>query len=81
MSRADLATYFDPEQGHTDWIEDFISRKGRPFTARLVRQENGRHTFEFKPRAAGAGKKKGAKKKVGKKKSAKKKTATEDAGE
>ncbi len=76
MRRSDLLTYFDPEVGHTDWIEDFISRKGRPFTARLVRKDNGRHTFEFKPRAPRAG---GAKKKAGKKKVAKKKATKKKA--
>ena len=77
MKRADLISYFG-EQGHTDWIEDFISRKGRNFTARLVRKPNGRHGFEFKPREAGAKKKstkkKSTKKKVTKKKSTKKKS-------
>ncbi|MDP7559682.1 MAG: hypothetical protein QF745_03995, partial [Planctomycetota bacterium] len=52
------------------------SRKGRPFTARLVRKDNGRHTFEFKPRAPRAG---GAKKKAGKKKVAKKKATKKKA--
>jgi DNA topoisomerase-3 len=77
MKRADLIPYFG-EEGHTDWIEDFISRKGRNFTARLVRKPNGRHGFEFKPREAGAKKKstkkKSTKKKVAKKKSTKKKS-------
>ncbi|TAH38071.1 MAG: DNA topoisomerase III [Planctomycetota bacterium] len=50
LKRADVAPYFDPATGSTDWIEDFISRKGRPFTAKLVRKPNGRHGFEFKPR-------------------------------
>lgn len=75
MRRSDLLSYFDPEVGHTDWIEDFISRKGRAFTARLVRKENGRHTFEFKPREPRkkkATKKKAVKKKVTKKKATKK---------
>ncbi|RMH02965.1 MAG: hypothetical protein D6702_07420 [Planctomycetota bacterium] len=73
MRREDLRSYFDPEVGHTDWIEDFISRKGRPFTARLVRQENGRHRFEFKPRA-GRGKRSGGRR-AGRKKSLPKKAA------
>ena len=66
MKREDLKTYFGDE-GHTDWIEDFISRKGRNFTARLVRKPNGRHSFEFKPREAAPKKKKVSKKKVSKK--------------
>ncbi|MBT3339830.1 MAG: hypothetical protein HN405_02710 [Planctomycetes bacterium] len=70
MTRVDMTPYFG-ETAHTTWIEDFISKKGRAFTARLNRKENGRHGFEFKPREGG-GKKK-AKKKVAKKKVAKKK--------
>ena len=83
MRRVDMLPYFDVEIGHTDWIEDFISRKGRNFTARLVRKPNGRHGFEFKPREGGPKKKvtkkkvaaKVVKKKVVKKKVAKKKVA------
>jgi DNA topoisomerase-3 len=78
MTRVDLTPYFSDEPGHTDWIEDFISRKGRPFTARLVRKPNGRHGFEFKPREAGpkkVTKKKSTKKKATKKKVTKKKTS------
>jgi hypothetical protein len=75
MTRSDLLPYFDPEVGHTDWIEDFISRKGRNFTARLVRKPNGRHGFEFKPREGGPRKKKTTKKKATRKKATKKKTS------
>lgn len=75
MTRKDLLPFFDPEIGHTDWIEDFISRKGRNFTARLVRRDNGRHAFEFKPREGGPRKKKATKKKATKKKVTKKKVA------
>ncbi len=75
MRRVDLLPYFDPEVGHTEWIEDFVSRKGRNFTARLVRKPNGRHGFEFKPREGGPRKKKATKKKVAKKKVAKKKVS------
>ena len=59
MTRDDLGPYF-LAGGATDWIEDFISRKGRPFKARLVRKPNGRHGFEFPPRAP-RGKKKAKK--------------------
>jgi len=76
MTRTDLTPYFAEEPAHTDWIEDFISRKGRPFTARLVRKPNGRHGFEFKPREARP--KKVTKKKVTKKKVAKKKSVKKD---
>lgn len=82
MTRADLRPYFAEEPGHTEWIEDFISRKGRAFTARLVRKPNGRHGFEFKPREGGpARKKKATAKKAGKKKAAKKKAAKKKAAE
>jgi len=72
LTRADMLSYFADEPGHTDWIEDFISRKGRAFTARLVRKPNGRHGFEFKPREGGPARKKATKKKATKKKAAKK---------
>jgi DNA topoisomerase-3 len=39
----------------TDLLTDFTSRFGRPFSATLVLRENGRHGFEFPPRAPGAG--------------------------
>lgn len=79
MRRVDLIPFFDLEVGHTDWIEDFISRKGRNFTARLVRKPNGRHSFEFKPREAGPKKKKVVKKKATKKKATKKKATKKKA--
>lgn len=79
MRRSDMLPYFDPEVGHTDWIEDFISRKGRNFTARLVRKPNGRHGFEFKPREGGPRKKKVTKKKAVKKKVVKKKATKKKA--
>lgn len=50
MTREDLRPLLDPAVLATDWIEDFTSRKGRPFTARLILKKNGRHGFEFKPR-------------------------------
>ncbi len=40
--------------GKTDLLEKFISKKGRPFSAYLVRQGDGKIGFEFEPRAAGA---------------------------
>ena len=39
----------------TELLTDFTSRFGRPFSAQLVLKENGRHGFEFPPRAAGEG--------------------------
>ncbi len=35
----------------TELLTDFTSRYGRPFSAMLVLKENGRHGFEFLPRA------------------------------
>ncbi|MEE9394988.1 MAG: DNA topoisomerase [Planctomycetota bacterium] len=56
----------------TSLIEGFISRRGRPFKAQLLFDEEGALQWKFPPRAA---KKKTTKKKVAKKKTAKKKTA------
>jgi DNA topoisomerase-3 len=39
----------------TDLLTDFTSRFGRPFSATLVLRDNGRHGFEFPPRAGKAG--------------------------
>jgi len=36
----------------TELLTDFTSRFGRPFSATLVLRDNGRHGFEFPPRAA-----------------------------
>ena len=54
-----LQRNIEPEQmakllahGKTDLLHKFISKKGRPFSAYLVRGENGRVGFEFAPRAA-----------------------------
>jgi DNA topoisomerase-3 len=40
------------ETGRTELLHRFISKKGRPFSAFLVRQPDGRIGFEFAPRAA-----------------------------
>jgi DNA topoisomerase III len=37
--------------GRTELLTDFTSRYGRPFSATLVLRKNGRHGFEFPPRA------------------------------
>jgi DNA topoisomerase-3 len=42
------------ESGKTDLLHRFISKKGRPFSAFLVRGADGRVGFEFAPRAQGA---------------------------
>ncbi len=41
--------------GKTDLIDKFISKKGRPFSAYLVRQPDGKTGFEFEPREPKAG--------------------------
>jgi DNA topoisomerase-3 len=41
--------------GKTELLTDFTSRFGRPFSAILVLQKNGRHGFEFPPRKARGG--------------------------
>ncbi|HVJ82749.1 MAG TPA: DNA topoisomerase, partial [Planctomycetia bacterium] len=53
MAREEAAEF--ALNGQTPLIEDFISRFGRPFKATLKRKPDGRHTFEFPPRAEGAG--------------------------
>jgi DNA topoisomerase-3 len=40
--------------GRTDLLHRFISRKGRPFSAFLVRGADGKVGFEFAPRAGKA---------------------------
>jgi DNA topoisomerase-3 len=45
----------------TEMLTDFISRFGRPFSARLFLKDNGRHGFEFAPRVAGPGRAPGRK--------------------
>jgi DNA topoisomerase-3 len=61
-----LQRTIEPEQvakllaaGKTDLLHKFISKKGRPFSAFLARQPDGRIGFEFAPRQ-GAPKAKGA---------------------
>jgi DNA topoisomerase-3 len=39
------------ERGKTDLLHRFISKKGRPFSAFLMRQPDGKIGFEFAPRA------------------------------
>ena len=57
-----LQRTIEPEQvtkllkdGKTDLLHKFISKKGRPFSAFLVRGGDGKVTFEFAPREAKAG--------------------------
>jgi DNA topoisomerase-3 len=58
-----LQRAIEPEQvtkllaaGRTDLLHRFISKKGRPFSAFLVRQPDGRIGFEFAPRSGGKAK-------------------------
>jgi len=37
-------------EGKTDLLANFISKRGKPFRARLYLKANGRHGFEFEPR-------------------------------
>ena len=37
-------------EGKTELLGGFISRRGKPFRARLILKANGRHGFEFEPR-------------------------------
>ncbi len=64
-----LQRTIEPEQvvkllasGKTDLLQRFISKKGRPFAAFLVRQPDGKIGFEFAPREAKAGAKTAARK-------------------
>jgi DNA topoisomerase-3 len=41
--------YFGAE-GKTDFLDGFTSKFNKPFSARLVREENGKHKFEFRAR-------------------------------
>ena len=50
------------KEGKTDLLHKFISKKGRPFSAFLVRGSDGKVSFEFAPREAKAGAKGAAKK-------------------
>lgn len=50
MSPEEAKQFF--EAGRTEEFDDFISRYGRPFKAKLVLKDSGKHGFEFAPRAA-----------------------------
>jgi DNA topoisomerase-3 len=90
VTRGEAEVYL--RNGRTDLLEDFTSRFGRPFSARLVLKENGRHGFEFLPRRArdraggsdfespSSPSRVKRRKKAAKKKTAKKKTAAKKKG-
>ncbi len=50
ITRDEVMKILGPER-KTDLLTDFTSRFGRPFSAMLFLKENGRHGFEFAPRA------------------------------
>jgi DNA topoisomerase-3 len=49
ITREEACVYLQNKR--TDLLTDFTSRFGRPFSATLVLKDNGRHGFEFPPRA------------------------------
>lgn len=49
MKPEEALMFFD--EGKTAEFDDFISRYGRPFKAKLFLKDNGKHGFEFAPRA------------------------------
>ena len=65
MTRDEADSYVKNKR--TEMLTEFISRRGRPFSAVLFIKENGRHGFEFAPRAPRTGKKATRKKTAGKK--------------
>lgn len=91
ITREEAELYIREEK--TPLLTDFISQKGRPFSAiLLLNQETGRHRFEFPPRGAAAGaagadgagaaaKPAARKKKAGKKAAAKKTAAKKSQAE
>ncbi len=52
ITRGEAAKYV--KERETDLLEEFTSRHGRPFSAKLVLKPTGRHGFEFLPRGGGA---------------------------
>jgi DNA topoisomerase-3 len=56
ITREEAEAFFGT--GKTEVLTDFISKRGRPFSATLFMKDNGRHGFEFPPRG-GDGAKKG----------------------
>jgi DNA topoisomerase-3 len=48
ITREEFLVYLST--GKTELLDSFTSRFGRPFSARLVLKESGRHGFEFPPR-------------------------------
>jgi len=65
-------------EGKTDLLPRFISKKGRPFKAFLVRQPEGRVGFEFMPRAKAAATAPGAARSTASKRATRGSAETED---
>ncbi|MGF1509511.1 MAG: DNA topoisomerase [Myxococcota bacterium] len=76
ITRSEAETYL--RDGKTPLLEEFTSRRGRPFSAILYLRDNGRHGFDFPPRPGRGAKgtedadKPAQKKKTAKKQSTKK---------
>jgi DNA topoisomerase-3 len=68
MKPEEAKQFFDT--GHTAEIDDFTSRYGRPFKAKLALKDTGKHGFEFAPRAPKAKSAKSAEKATAKAKPA-----------
>ncbi|MBT3786631.1 DNA topoisomerase 3 [bacterium] len=48
VTEEEAESYF--RDGATDWMKSFISKRGRPFNAKLFVKPNGNYGFEFEPR-------------------------------
>ena len=48
ISETEAESFF--VDGKTDWLTNFISKRGKPFEAKLYVKANGKYGFEFKPR-------------------------------
>ena len=59
MTEEEVQSFFS-EEGKTEMLDNFISKRGRPFRGALKRKPTGKHGFEFPPREPR--KKRGAKK-------------------
>ena len=59
MTRDEAEHYLKHKR--TAMIDDFISKRGHPFSATLFIKENGRHGFEFARKTGAAGRKTGGK--------------------
>ncbi len=65
MTRDEAEHYL--KHGRTEMLDEFISKRGHPFSALLFLKENGRHGFEFARKTGAAGRKTAGKKTTRKK--------------